>query len=252
MLCKESIILLHYSFIRVYCMFLRSLFYAIVLFSNCGFLKSQIPSYVPTNGLAGYWPFDGNANDYSGNGRNGTIIGPILTSGRQGQNNTAYYFDGIDDRIYLGDWFNYFTFTISMWVKPGIQNNGFAVIIDNNHSSSQNWVCQATSNWQNNKYSFISSNEFQLSAADWSHLVLAYSSNQVYVYINGSLISQTSHNLVYGRPTSLYLGYWQVDIARYWKGSIDNIGIWNRVLTGTEILGLYQGSYCQPPTTVRF
>ena len=32
----------------------------------------QVPNYVPTNGLVGYWPFNGNANDESGNGNNGT------------------------------------------------------------------------------------------------------------------------------------------------------------------------------------
>ena len=32
---------------------------------------AQVPSYVPTNGLVAYWPFNGNANDESGNGNNG-------------------------------------------------------------------------------------------------------------------------------------------------------------------------------------
>ncbi|NBU91173.1 MAG: LamG domain-containing protein, partial [Flavobacteriia bacterium] len=38
--------------------------------STLGF--SQAPSYVPANGLIGWWPFNGNANDESGNGNNGT------------------------------------------------------------------------------------------------------------------------------------------------------------------------------------
>ena len=36
---------------------------------------TQIPSYVPTNGLVGWWPFNGNANDESGNGNNGIPYG---------------------------------------------------------------------------------------------------------------------------------------------------------------------------------
>lgn len=36
---------------------------------------SQIPNYVPSNGLVGWWPFNGNANDESGNGNNGTVNG---------------------------------------------------------------------------------------------------------------------------------------------------------------------------------
>jgi len=33
----------------------------------------QVPSYVPTNGLDGYWSFSGNANDLSGNGNHGFV-----------------------------------------------------------------------------------------------------------------------------------------------------------------------------------
>ena len=37
--------------------------------------SAQIPSHVPLNGLIGYWPINGNANDYSGNGLNGVVTG---------------------------------------------------------------------------------------------------------------------------------------------------------------------------------
>jgi hypothetical protein len=55
---------------------------------------AQIPSYVPTSGLVGWWPFNGNANDESGNGNNGTVNGATLTSDRNGNANKAYNFDG--------------------------------------------------------------------------------------------------------------------------------------------------------------
>ena len=42
----------------------------------------NVPSYVPTNGLVGWWPFNGNANDESGNGNNGTVNGATLTTDR--------------------------------------------------------------------------------------------------------------------------------------------------------------------------
>ena len=44
-------------------------------------VTAQVPSYVPTDGLVGYWPFNGNANDESGNG---TINGAILSNDRYG------------------------------------------------------------------------------------------------------------------------------------------------------------------------
>lgn len=55
--------------------------------------NAQVPSYVPTNGLVGWWPFNGNANDESGNGNNGTVNGATLTSDRNGVVNQAYSFD---------------------------------------------------------------------------------------------------------------------------------------------------------------
>ena len=65
----------------------------------------SIPSYVPTDSLVGWWPFNGNANDESGNGNNGTVNGAILTSDRIGNNGSAYDFDGINDAIDIGNSF---------------------------------------------------------------------------------------------------------------------------------------------------
>lgn len=48
-------------------------------------LFAQIPTYVPSNGLVGWWPFDGNANDLSGNNLNGNFINSSYTAGIQGQ-----------------------------------------------------------------------------------------------------------------------------------------------------------------------
>ena len=47
-----------------------------------------------TNGLVAYYPFNGNANDASGNGHNGTVKGAVLTTNRLGNSNAAYYFNG--------------------------------------------------------------------------------------------------------------------------------------------------------------
>ena len=62
-------------------------------------VNAQVPSYVPSNGLAGWWPFSGNANDVSGYGNNGTVNGATLTTDRFGNPNAAYSFDGINDYI---------------------------------------------------------------------------------------------------------------------------------------------------------
>ncbi len=208
-----------------------------------------LPANVPTTGLVGYWPFCGNANDESGNANNGTVNGATLTTDRFGNTNSAYNFDGINDNIGLGNFFNYTSFSISMWVKPGNQN-GHAVIIDNNHASSNNWVFQTISNFSNNGYNFINSNEVLLSTNNWNHVILSYSLGVVRVYLNGNLVTETPWSLNYNNSPSLFLGYWQAANARFWKGDMDDIGIWNRALTQEEITNLYNVNQCITNITV--
>ena len=71
----------------------------IALFFVSNVMGQNVPTYVPTNGLLGWWPFNGNANDESGNGYNGTVNGASLSADRFGNSNKSYEFDGIDDYI---------------------------------------------------------------------------------------------------------------------------------------------------------
>ena len=54
--------------------------------------SQSVPSYVPTNGLVGWWGFNGNAQDGSGNGNHGTVNGATLTTDRFGNQNGAYLY----------------------------------------------------------------------------------------------------------------------------------------------------------------
>jgi hypothetical protein len=65
----------------------------------CASLHAQLPSYVPADGLAGWWPFNGNANDESGNGNDGVVNGATLAEDRFGNAGSAYSFDGELDFI---------------------------------------------------------------------------------------------------------------------------------------------------------
>ncbi len=85
-------------------------------------LSAQIPTYVPTSGLVGWWPFNGNANDESGNGNNGTVNGATLTTDRFGVANKAYSFDGTNSNIVIADntLLRPTNITISVWVKTDL------------------------------------------------------------------------------------------------------------------------------------
>jgi hypothetical protein len=74
-----------------------------------------------TDGLVAYYPFEGDADDDSGNQHHGEVHGALLQVDRNGQSNEAYYFDGIDDYISLPDPLAFsFTrkhFSISFWIQ---------------------------------------------------------------------------------------------------------------------------------------
>lgn len=90
-----------------------------------GFSLNLISQTVPTNGLIAWYPFNGNANDLSGNGLNGIINGSSLTNDRFGNMNAANDFNGLSDFIVLND-INAFDFTpnqdfaISLLVEPNL------------------------------------------------------------------------------------------------------------------------------------
>lgn len=72
---------------------MKKQFTTFVLFAIIG-LSSAFAQIHLDSGLVGYWPFNGNANDLSANGNNGTVSGATLTTDRFGNANSAYYFNG--------------------------------------------------------------------------------------------------------------------------------------------------------------
>ena len=57
-------------------------------------LAAQVPSYVPTDGLVAWYPFNGNADDASMNGQNGSMSNVTFTTGASGESNEAAHFNG--------------------------------------------------------------------------------------------------------------------------------------------------------------
>jgi len=88
----------------------------------------NLPSYLPKNGLVGWWPFNGNANDESGNGNHGTVNGATLTTDRNGISNQAYSFKGAPDRIDVGN-INNKNISISSWILNNLTDNNLRVFI---------------------------------------------------------------------------------------------------------------------------
>jgi hypothetical protein len=237
-------------------------------------LFAQVPSYVPTNGLLGYWPFNGNANDESGNTNNGTVNAATLTSDRFGVSNKAYSFNGVNNYISLQNAFfngatnvSSFTFcgwfyansipasgdmTISskegFWRTTGISLNSSSKIVQGgSQPNPQNyWTISSTSGVQPNT---------------WVFFCFTYNSGSMSLYINGVLDSSYTNpysNLDYsmvvaGNSTATNLIGAHGAAAGYnsfWNGKIDDFGYWNRVLTQEEITNLYNANQCITNITV--
>jgi len=78
-----------------------------------------------SSGLVAWYPFNGNANDSSGNGNNGTVYGATLTTNRFGIMGKAYEFAGNSDRIVISQAQTKFGFTnqigITTWFRTSAE-----------------------------------------------------------------------------------------------------------------------------------
>jgi hypothetical protein len=224
---------------------------------------AQVPNYVSTNGLVGWWPFNGNANDESGNGNNGTVNGATLTSDRNGITNKAYSFDGNGDFINCGNLPSVNitgNVSISVWLKISDFNNDHGIV-----SKSGLYDLITNSNNSNpplDKIRWNAGNSFLFSGPSiqlnqWIHITSVYNHLSGHeIYMNGILVSSdnitgsvqpnTTYDLYLGSHQPFNVNYWS------WSGKLDDIGIWNRALTQQEITNLYNGVYNLPVELTQF
>lgn len=241
---------------------MKYLFSLLVLFSTfCMF--AQLPSYVPTNGLVGYWPFNGNANDESGNANNGVVTGATLTTDRFGVANKAYSFNGVNDYINCGN--NSILemsngLSVSLWLNPSqIPTGGWECLFNKEGEyeigiNNQGQLLFAISNnipgWTEQVTSIVPS------INSWVNLIITYNQNQINIFLNGqSVYSISASGLIndyidHINQDDLILGWRQHFLSnildRDFNGKLDDIGIWNRALTQQEITNLFTSS--TPPT----
>ena len=214
-------------------------------------IYAQVPSYVPTNGLVGWWPFNGNANDESGNGNNGTIYGATLISDRNGSINSAYDFNANAQIVCPQNNIPNQIFSLSVWINP---DNYFANMeyVCLGSSASTTWGAVASNNNLCISYGAGCSgtaggilNNTSINTGNWTHLVYVSSGigGNTQIYKNGVLIGQVQNSTSIGGCSSqnLYFGVDIFSISEFIDGKLDDIGIWNRALTDLEIATLFEG-----------
>jgi hypothetical protein len=226
----------------------------------------QVPNYVPSNGLVGWWGFNGNANDASINTNDGTVNGATLTTDRFGNASSAYDFDGMNDYIIVPDSpdlrLSNTNFTISTWVN--FAPNTFSSILSkrSSYSGANGYVLSITDNSivppAQVQYTACGSSDPESNTqnsvpnSQWTNIIITYNLNtaNLATYLNG-LLDSVSINLFSPNNVTpdLYIGKDGFGNLYHFDGLIDDIGIWNRTLDSCEILDLYNaslGNCCTP------
>jgi hypothetical protein len=224
---------------------------------------AQVPSYVPTSGLKGWWPFSGNANDESGNINNGTINGATLTSDRFGNANNAYYFNGSaiisilnnsSLNIQSGN-----GMSVSIWAEKtnaiatghligkrnGCAGNFFQYQIGFNIGASG--IGWGGMNGASDSY--IDNNNLPLFPLNnWVNFIGTFDGSKWRIYQNAILMDSLVAPMQSAVTNDLLIG--GSGSCQKFIGNLDDIGIWNRALTQQEITNLYNGNICYTNITV--
>jgi hypothetical protein len=205
------------------------------------------------NGLVAYYPFKGNASDEGGNGLHGRVHGAELSYDRFNIPNEAYIFDGFDDYIEVPDndhldFGRNFDFTLAFWIKPQ-SDKWWSSIISKGTSNSPVYevhlmygrVSIGYGGYYDHLYSI-----YPLAMNEWHFCVVSFSRHDGYIrlFIDGKLNNSINDpNIAYYDLSSnatfkIGMDKWQAD-DYFYVGSIDDIRVYNRQLTDSEINCLY-------------
>ena len=214
------------------------------------------PPILVDSGLVAYYPFDGDALDYSGNGNHGTVNGATLTTDRLGNASKAYSFNGINNYINIGDKVDPAEFTLSAWIQVAGNNNSssFETIISklNGDFTFRNFEFRVDPNRQiivhipNSTDGWVAlTSPNSINYNQWYFVSVTWDSNIAKLYINTSLITtrvlprydrMLGDVLIGARP-----GYVASNaVESFFNGKMDDIRIYNRALTAAEIQLLYK------------
>ena len=218
----------------------------------CLFLTSSV--LADGEGAVAYWPFDetqGNvAHDASGNGNDGKILGAKFIDSPKGH---ALLFDGIDDFVDCGIVSGLEEIeragTIEFWFKPqefkgglvnwstgaGWPDQRLVIAFKNYHGATE--FLQASSNSKGYRERTLDSPQKNA----WNHVAVTFDGGTVAYYLDGRLrhvFCQDARPRIEGVP--LWIGKSSGLGGAYFKGLIDEVRIYRRVLSPLEVLAHYK------------
>ena len=210
-----------------------------------------------TNGLIAYFPFNGNANDESGNGHNGTIVGDVahvtLTNGVKGYSNSAYRFAGVTDPTDIeGTGINLAnsSLTVSLWFKrdypQNINHDRWIMSVQGPSSGAGKALNIAVEygspTFPALRFSFFY-DDFDITSprvglGNWSHIVCTFdnSTRERRIYVDGSLIATNIAAFGYSGGSDFHLHGGGTTTK---PALLDQVRFYNRVLSSNEVATLF-------------
>jgi len=233
---------------------------------NLGLAKintSQNPAGTLSSGLIGWWTFDGknlinNVVDSSGAGNTGyfrmgttgnTATSSAIVAGKIGQ---GLKFDGISDQIITGsDFINTLPVTITAWIRPTSLRAGAPRIVDNTKTRFYLSSASRISFSSDGATGVISGNNVPINGK-WQFVAVTRTAAGVANFYANGVPSGTA-NLNSGTPTAGSIvaigGISGGATSNPFEGSMDDVRIYNRVLTAAEIKQLYNQSSAKVNTS---
>jgi hypothetical protein len=213
-----------------------------------------------TNGLISYYKMEGNSTDFWGsNNGTDTLVTYGTAYGKIGQ---GANFNGSSSKIALSQatspFNNLAAGSFAFWIY--LNSNTSAPIHFRQHDGTNTYACFSVGFYTSSGGLYaagtagkiyvhaanaqpLASSTTNLSTGQWYFVVVTFNGSNCSIYVNGALDSSTSGNFSIPNDISCTndtFGYWS-NGPYYLNAYIDEVGIWNRVLTSTEISDLYNG-----------
>jgi hypothetical protein len=239
------------------------IFACLLFFFSCKKDSSDPISNVQlTKGLVAYFPFNGNTNDESGNGNNGSLInGTSLSYDENGRPQSALNLNGSGQKLLVNNngkiKFDT-TMTVSFNVMPRITGRSDLIgMTENTSGKGTSFVIGPSLPGNSNFIYSISNNDVTCDAIQtstqvtnidagvtlqpesWYQIICSYNKGTMKLYINGTLIAtqNSKDNTMHTCPNAQLLigGWWNQDPAASFNGKIDEVRLYNRELNTDEI-----------------
>jgi hypothetical protein len=198
--------------------------------------------------MIGYWSFDEGAGttayDRSGYGNNGTLYNsPTWTTGQVGG---ALSFDGVNDYVQTTLSSNFLPLTIVVWYKPNV-NNGERSIVDSDISGQYGQSIIQGYNTGDNTIDIEYhdgwyNSSFQVNTGTWYFVSGVFISGKISLYVDDNFIGSQTFTQGSLNGDNFRIGRHNAGDPQWFNGLIDEVRIYNRALSDSEIQAIYNAT----------